>query len=56
MPVKLVVICSTTTNAILVLFSNLPKNHKSNEEMELIFGFSIKNWIIYSMPRIFPDN
>jgi hypothetical protein len=24
--------------------------------MELIFGFSRKNWIIYSLPRIFSGN
>jgi hypothetical protein len=47
---------AATTNAILMLFSNLPENHRSNEEMELIFGFSIRNWIIYSIPRIFPEN
>jgi hypothetical protein len=43
-------------NAILVLFSILPENHSSNREMDLIFGFSIKFWIIYSLPRILSDN
>jgi hypothetical protein len=34
----------------------LSKNYKSNKEIDLIFGFSLKNWIIYSIPRIFPYN
>jgi hypothetical protein len=47
---------ATTTNAILVLFINLPENHKSNREIDLIFRFSMKFWIIYSHPRILSDN
>ena len=42
-----------TTNAVLVLFSILPKNHESNEEIKLIYGFSLNNWITYYIPRIF---
>jgi hypothetical protein len=49
-------VSAATINAILVFFSILPENHKSNEEIELIFRFSIKNWIILSIPRIFPDD
>jgi hypothetical protein len=45
-----------TTNAILVLFSILSKNHKSNERMEMIIGFSLKNWVIYSNISIIDDD
>jgi hypothetical protein len=31
----------------------LSKNQKTDEEIDMIFGFSLKNWIIYSLPRIF---
>jgi hypothetical protein len=34
---------AATTNAILVLFSILPENHKSNWETKWIFGFSLEN-------------
>ena len=36
--------------------ATLPKNYKSNEDIDLIFGFSLTNRIIYSIPRIFPYN
>jgi hypothetical protein len=38
-----------TTNPILVLFSILPENDDPYEEIDLIFGFSSKNWIILSL-------
>jgi hypothetical protein len=47
---------ASTTNAILVPFSILSKNYKSYEEIGLIFGFSLKNWIIYSLSRIYSHN
>ena len=56
---NLVVISSqsaATTNAILVLYSILPKKYSFNWEIEWIFGFSLKFWVIYSIPRIIPDD
>jgi hypothetical protein len=56
---NLVVISSqsvVTTNVILMLFSILPENHKSNWETKWIFGFYLIIGIIYSLPRIYHDD